>query len=629
MIYSMLLAKGGLFDPIAKPLAAVLAFFYSLVPNYGIAIVLLTIAMMIVLTPLTIKQTRSMLVMQKLQPEMKKLQEIHKNDRQALNEAVMALYKEHNASPLGGCLPMLLPFPLFIALLRVLEGLSHTVHQGAVTIAEPKYLTAHTRMYKDIVAAHGQLDAFGMNLAKSARSVGGGFVHSLPYFVLLLLMVGTQFYQQYQLTSKNPAAKSQPGQAAMMKFIPLFFGLISLNFPAGVVLYWTVSNIIRVGQQWALYRYDPKVKALVAKDVKEIEAKTREIEATHKDKPASGRARFRDLLSNAAEAAADRRSPGGKGPGGKAQGEKAQPSPAQNPWATRAVPQARQAVPRRVRQRQERRGRHRSHCGQRRQRGPRRRATRRGTSGPAPPRASSRSQEPTRRVAPVVAVAPPSRAERRQEAPARARAASDRAEAHLPSRASNPRAPVLPGAAAPSKAPPDPRVAAVVPPSRAGATKNPARPGPDRPRRHHRPRRRNRYRRNHPKVPMPSRRSQPPHPPRRRPNRSRPPHPRQRPQCPSLLQHPKLARQSRQRQPGRPRHPSYPLLRPLLSLLRPLPSLRTAPMAPPKQLRPVATAPPPPLAMGEQPPATRRHPPWAAATAPRPRGAPAAAAPAT
>ncbi len=321
MIYSMLLAKGGLFDPIAKPLAAVLAFFYSLVPNYGIAIVLLTIAMMIVLTPLTIKQTRSMLVMQKLQPEMKKLQEIHKNDRQALNEAVMALYKEHNASPLGGCLPMLLPFPLFIALLRVLEGLSHTVHQGAVTIAEPKYLTAHTRMYKDIVAAHGQLDAFGMNLAKSARSVGGGFVHSLPYFVLLLLMVGTQFYQQYQLTSKNPAAKSQPGQAAMMKFIPLFFGLISLNFPAGVVLYWTVSNIIRVGQQWALYRYDPKVKALVAKDVKEIEAKTREIEATHKDKPASGRARFRDLLSNAAEAAADRRSPGGKaqgkGPGGK------------------------------------------------------------------------------------------------------------------------------------------------------------------------------------------------------------------------------------------------------------------------------------------------------------------------
>ncbi len=334
MTFSLILAKGGLFDPIAKPLAAVLAFFYSLVPNYGIAIVLLTIAMMIVLTPLTIKQTRSMLVMQKLQPEMKKLQEQHKNDRAALNEAVMALYKEHNASPLGGCLPMLLPFPLFIALLRVLEGLSHTVKIAGKVVSEPKYLTVQTRMAKDIVAAHGQLDAFGMNLAKSARNVGGGFGHALPYFVLLLVMVGTQFYQQYQLTSRNPAAKSQPGQAAMMKFIPIFFGLISLNFPAGVVVYWTVSNIIRIGQQWALYKYDPKVKALVAQDVKEIEAKTREIDARSKTaKPASAgkRSSFREMFTNAAEAAADRRrgNPDGKNgakPGSTPVGGKNAPS---------------------------------------------------------------------------------------------------------------------------------------------------------------------------------------------------------------------------------------------------------------------------------------------------------------
>src|SRR5438445_2569543 len=113
-----------MFDSIAKPIAEVLSFFYSLVPNYAVAIILLTVAMMIVLTPLTIKQTRSMLVMQKLQPELKKLQEKHKNDRQALNEAVMALYKEHNANPLGGCLPMLLPFPVFIALFQVLEKLT-------------------------------------------------------------------------------------------------------------------------------------------------------------------------------------------------------------------------------------------------------------------------------------------------------------------------------------------------------------------------------------------------------------------------------------------------------------------------------------------------------------------------
>jgi len=295
MIPSQILASGGFWAPIANPLAAVLAFLYTLVPNYGIAIVLLTVAMMILLTPLTIKQTRSMLVMQKLQPEMKKLQEQHKNDRQALNEAVMALYKEHNASPLGGCLPMLLPFPLFIALLKVLEGLSRIDAKTKKSI--PKYLSANTTMYKNIVKANGKLDAFGMDLAKSAKSAGGGFAHSLPFFVLLLVMVGTQFYQQYQLTSKNPAVKSQPGQAMMMKFIPLIFGVISLEFPAGVVLYWTVSNIIRIGQQWALYRYDPKVKALVTKDVKEIEAKTQEIGA--QEKKLSGRDRLRGLMSGA------------------------------------------------------------------------------------------------------------------------------------------------------------------------------------------------------------------------------------------------------------------------------------------------------------------------------------------
>lgn len=286
-------------DPIAKPIAAVLAFFYSLIPNYGIAILLLTVLVMIILTPLTIKQTRSMLVMQKLQPELKRLQEQHKNDRQALNEAVMALYKEHNASPLGGCLPMLLPFPVFLALFRVLEGLSRHVHGKSV----PKYLSSSTKMFKDIQHAGGHLNAFGMDLAKSASNVGGSFLHKLPYFVLLLIMVGTQYYQQRQLTARNPQA-AQGQQQAIMKFLPLFFGVISIRFPAGVVLYWTVSNGIRILQQWAMYRYDPKVKAMMAQDVREVEARTREIDDQQRPRP-----RLRDLLSGAADAGNTRQKP--------------------------------------------------------------------------------------------------------------------------------------------------------------------------------------------------------------------------------------------------------------------------------------------------------------------------------
>jgi YidC/Oxa1 family membrane protein insertase len=280
-------SSGITLDPIAKPIAAVLAFFYALVPNYGIAIILLTISMMVLLTPLTVKQTRSMLVMQKLQPQLKRLQEEHKNDRAALNEAVMALYKEHNASPLGGCLPMLLPLPVFFALFRVLEGLSRKI----AGVPKPKYLSPSTKMYHDIVAQGGTLKAFGMDLSKSAASAKGDFLTVLPYFVLLLVMVATQYYQQRQLTSRNPQA-NQGQQAQIMKFFPLFFGVLSVRFPAGVVLYWTTSNLIRIFQQWAMYRYDPKVKALVEQDVKEVEARTREIDAA---KPTS--TRLRDYLS--------------------------------------------------------------------------------------------------------------------------------------------------------------------------------------------------------------------------------------------------------------------------------------------------------------------------------------------
>src|SRR3954470_4539040 len=114
-----------MFHAIAKPMASLLAFFYNLIPNYGIAIILLTVTVMLILTPFTIKSTRSMLAMQRLQPELKRLQAQHKNDRQALNEAMMAFYKEHNVNPLSGCLPMLLQMPVFFGLYEAIRGLTH------------------------------------------------------------------------------------------------------------------------------------------------------------------------------------------------------------------------------------------------------------------------------------------------------------------------------------------------------------------------------------------------------------------------------------------------------------------------------------------------------------------------
>src|SRR6266508_136991 len=105
-------------------IATVLAWFYQLWPSYGMAIVFLTLSVMIILTPLTLKGTRSMMVMQRLQPEMKKIQQRYKDDRQKLNEELLAFYKENKINPLGGCLPLLIQMPVFLVLFRVLRGLT-------------------------------------------------------------------------------------------------------------------------------------------------------------------------------------------------------------------------------------------------------------------------------------------------------------------------------------------------------------------------------------------------------------------------------------------------------------------------------------------------------------------------
>src|SRR3954464_2546268 len=114
-----------------EPFARILEFFYNLWPSYAGAIAMFTLAIMVVLTPLTLKGTRSMMQMQALQPEMKKIQAQYKDDRQKLNEELLKFYKENNINPLGGCLPLLVQIPVFIVLYRVIRGL--TEHRDPVT----------------------------------------------------------------------------------------------------------------------------------------------------------------------------------------------------------------------------------------------------------------------------------------------------------------------------------------------------------------------------------------------------------------------------------------------------------------------------------------------------------------
>lgn len=316
--------SGGLsLDPIAKPIAGLLAYIYGIIPNYGVAILILSVLWMVLISPLTLKSTRSMLAMQKLQPQLKKLQEQHKNDRQAFAQAQMDLFREHQVSPFGSCLPMLLPMPIFFALFKVIDGLSRVTNG----VASPKYLSHSTRMYQDIHAAGGQLKAFGMDLSHNAFSPHSSFAAAIPFWALLLIMAGTSYLQTVQTMSRNPAAQQNP-QMRMMKFLPLIFVIFCIRFPAGVILYYSMSNVCRIVQQDLMYRFDPKVKVLVAQEVQEVEAMTHEIDereekrrqspgytpprsalaggkepVAKKPSPASGggRMRFRDLLAAAAE----------------------------------------------------------------------------------------------------------------------------------------------------------------------------------------------------------------------------------------------------------------------------------------------------------------------------------------
>ncbi|HWG73462.1 MAG TPA: membrane protein insertase YidC [Acidimicrobiales bacterium] len=301
-------------NPIAKPIAAVLAAFYSLIPNFGVDILVLALIWMVIISPLTLKSTRSMLAMQALQPEIKRLQEKHRNDRQAFAQAQMDLFRERGVSPWGSCLPTILPLPVFFALFQVIDGLSRMVKNSAGhLVSSPRYLDTHSAIYHAITTAKGHINAFGLDLSKNPLSPHSSFAGALPYYLLLLIMIGTQYYQTSMMMNRNPAAAQNP-QMKMMKYLPIVFGVILIRFPAGVILYYAMSNVCRIAQQWAMYRYDPKVKSLVVQEVNEIEAKTREIDKADKANkdpsgrslpskaapakpPAAGRPRLRDLLS--------------------------------------------------------------------------------------------------------------------------------------------------------------------------------------------------------------------------------------------------------------------------------------------------------------------------------------------
>lgn len=238
---------GRIFAPLYQAMAWLLAGCYALVPNYAVAITLLTIVVMAVSAPLTLKATRSALAMQRLQPELKKLQQKYKGDRLRLNEAMQELYRDHGVSPLGGFLPLLLQFPVFVVLLGVIRGLTHTIDHGRV--AAPLYISHSVQLAKSLRADPGQMHAFGINLASSLLSPHGSWAAYLPYAALALVGVAVQWIQTRQINRRTSNSSGAAQVKVLQRLIPLVSVLIYVRFPAGVVVYFVVSTVCRIAIQ--------------------------------------------------------------------------------------------------------------------------------------------------------------------------------------------------------------------------------------------------------------------------------------------------------------------------------------------------------------------------------------------
>jgi YidC/Oxa1 family membrane protein insertase len=238
---------------------------------WALSIVLLTVAMRLILFPLFVKQIKNQRAMQVLQPKMKELQAKYKNDKEKLNQEMMALWREHGANPLAGCLPLVLQIPVFIALFRVLNSIkpgcgtksATCIHYGANAIP----FDQHYGIHANLVASAATSKVFGVpifaafNASQSALNQVGAHASTVKIVtaVMIVLMGASTFYTQRQLMARNSASNSGTNQFAqqqkiLLYVLPLTFAIFGYRFPLGVLLYWLTTNFWSMGQQAVVIR---------------------------------------------------------------------------------------------------------------------------------------------------------------------------------------------------------------------------------------------------------------------------------------------------------------------------------------------------------------------------------------
>ncbi len=248
--------------------AALLSWFYGLTNSYTVAIAMIAAVVMAITTPLTLKSTKGMLEMQKLAPEMRKLQNEYRNDRTKLNEEMMKLYQEHKVNPMASCLPLLAQAPVFYIMFRVLRGMAYSPRGAAAPVADavwgafnrpdeildpgfvPRYLAIDSALYKALFGEQSIM-SFGLDLSKSAAvAVADGFGTGIWYVLLVVLLGALYFVQQRMVAARASISPTMSaGQQKLMQYLPVFFAVFQIFFLSALVVYYLFQTVFRILQQ--------------------------------------------------------------------------------------------------------------------------------------------------------------------------------------------------------------------------------------------------------------------------------------------------------------------------------------------------------------------------------------------
>ena len=243
--------------------AAVLNWLYTATGSYLVAISLTAVIVMAIVTPLTLKSTKGMLEMQRLAPDMRRLQTEYRSDRQKLNEEMMKLYQEHKVNPMASCLPLLAQMPVFIVMFRILHDATYVPTGDNERIARavlasvgaqeqtigflPRYLSTSSEMYLSLVR-QTEMNSWGLDLSKSAQiMLGDNFGRGLLYAGLVAILGLLYFFQQRMVAARASISPTMSEtQQKLMQYLPVFFAVFQIFFLLGLVIYYIVQSVLRI-----------------------------------------------------------------------------------------------------------------------------------------------------------------------------------------------------------------------------------------------------------------------------------------------------------------------------------------------------------------------------------------------